>query len=61
MTLTVVTGFPRIKSDIPITKRRFDALATAYVRGETRDITLNAKTFWSQFRAPSAKRRVRVL
>lgn len=40
-----VTGFPRMKSDIAITKIRFEALATAYVSGVTSDSTENARIF----------------
>jgi len=48
-----VTGLPNINNETAITNIRFDALATAYVNGVTKDNTLNAIIFCSQFNTPS--------
>lgn len=52
-TLALVTGFPKINNDTAITNILLLALATAYVRGVTKDKTLNAMMFCSQFKTPS--------
>lgn len=44
-TLTVVTGFPSMNNEIAITKILLLQLATAYVKGVTKDNTLKAIMF----------------
>lgn len=60
-TLVRVTGFLSIINEIPMTNIRLDALATAYVSGVTRDRTLKAIIFCSQFRTPSQNSRITIL
>lgn len=55
-----VTGFPKMKRDAAITKILLLAFATAYVRGVTKDSTLKAIIFWSQFKTPSITSRMMV-
>lgn len=52
-TFVAVTGFPNINKETAITNILFEALATAYVKGVTKDRTLNAIIFCNQFRIPS--------
>lgn len=50
-----------MNSDTAITNIRFDALATAYVNGVTRERTLNAMMFCNQFSTPSVNSKAMTL
>ena len=53
-TFVPVTGFPNTSNEIAMTNILLLALATAYVKGDTNDNTLNATMFCNQFSTPSA-------
>lgn len=55
-----VTGLPSTSNEAPMTNILLEALATAYVKDVTADITLKARMFCNQLSIPSVIRRARM-